>query len=246
MFLSKNRRARKRALRYESKAMEVQFGLSWQYGDKKGSFAFLHRDFRIGISNWQPALIAVADVLEGHVLSQFQTEGKAETMGWAELAESTIRKRGSAHPILQVTGDLKLSFQRGSSLHVEEITKTSLVWGSAVPHSLFAQFGTGGKVNFRAAGARKTMFKTEKARKTWEEVEARRGQGGGQPARPMLVYSKRLADEITSRIMAHIILIARQTGYRILGRAAETPTEALHAGLAHLGAGRSLARWIEG
>lgn len=224
--------------------IDFKFGLSWQYGEKKGSFALLHRPFSVGIRDWSPALLSIAeDVLEPHVRQLFDTEGRSETMGWAELAPSTVKRRGSAHPILQVAGDMKLSFQEGSSLHHQEVTPTKLVWGSDVPYAMFHEFGTGGRVDFGKAGARQTIAATKAARERYERSQ---GQTGGLVPRPMLVYSNRLAGDITSRMRAHVILIARQVGYRILGRGAESPTEALHAGLAELGTGRGLTAALLG
>jgi hypothetical protein len=206
--------------------LDFSFGLRWQYGEKKGSFAFVHRPFLEGIRDWSPAFSIIAeDVLEPYVMRAFQTEG-ASQLGekWQELAPSTLRYRPPT-PILQVHGDMMRSFQKGDPQHVEEISPRRLVWGSRDPKALFHQFGTGGKVNFRRAGARKTMFKTPEARAAYE---AGQGKTGGIPARPMLVWSEFLANEITSKMLARIAMVARQAGYRIGSRmfGGLTPTEA--------------------
>lgn len=41
----------------------------------------------------------------------------AEGPGWTELAESTVARRGSAHPILNVTGELRRTFTEKGAPH---------------------------------------------------------------------------------------------------------------------------------
>jgi hypothetical protein len=206
--------------------LDFNFGLRWQYKEKKGSFAFVHRPFLEGIRNYAPVFSIIAeDVLEPVVRRQFETEGEAE-LGerWQELAPSTLRHRPPT-PILQISGGLMRSFQKGDAEHVEEISARKLIWGSASPLALYHEFGTGGKVNFGRSGARKVISKTAEAKATYE---SREGQAGGIPARPMLVWSRFLANEITSKILGHIALVARQTGYRVGTRmfGGLTPSEA--------------------
>jgi phage gpG-like protein len=214
--------------------INFQFGLSWQYGEKKGSFALLHRPFREGIENWGPAFSVIAeDVLEPYVRRAFESEGSSEGEHWQELAPSTLRGRPNT-PILQITGFLMRSFQRGGADHIEEISARRLVWGSASPLALFHEFGTGGKVNFKRAGARYTVAKTKKGRERFEQSS---GGSGGIPARPMMIWSPFLAQEITHKMMGRIVQVARQVGYKVGGRQFEalSPVEARHIGEILLG-----------
>jgi phage gpG-like protein len=193
--------------------LNFQFGLHWEYGRKRGSFSLFHREFVEKIGNWKPAFAEIAgDVLEPYVIGGFQSEGKSEGVTWKELARSTIKARGSAHPILQVSGHLMESFQKGGRDHREEIKPRKLVWGSDVPYALFHEFGTGGKVNFKAAGARKVIARTKEAAKRLADSQA--AEGGLVP-RPMFVYNRFLANEITSKMLGYGALIARQVGFGV-------------------------------
>lgn len=206
---------------------DFQFGLQWEYNGKKGEFALIHRRFMSGIRNWQPAFEEVADdVLEPYVVKGFQTEGHSEGVTWKDLAPSTVARRGSAHPILQVSGALLESFEKGGADHHEEISARKLVWGSDVPYALFHEFGTEGKVNFKAAGARKVVAKTTKAAKEYAKSQ---GMEGGMVARPMMVYSRFLANEITSKMQGYAALIARKVGYGVASRPGEAPVSPVQA-----------------
>ncbi|MBX6772694.1 MAG: phage virion morphogenesis protein [Chloroflexi bacterium] len=52
-----------------------------------------------------PALVAGAAVIVQSVRRNFEAEGRPER--WAPLARSTVRQRGSAHPILVRTGRMR-------------------------------------------------------------------------------------------------------------------------------------------
>jgi len=207
--------------------LDFKFGLQWQYGEKKGSFTLIHRPFLEALRDWSPAFVMVAeDVLEPYVKQAFQTEGASEGTNWKELAPSTVKRRGSAHPILHVSGRLEESFEKGGSDHIEDIGPKTLTWGSRVGYALFQQFGTGGRVNFRAAGARKVIAATTKAARQYAESQ---GLTNGLVPRPMLVWSKMLSNEITSRMLGYGALIARRVGYKILGRPGEGPVSPIEA-----------------
>jgi phage gpG-like protein len=213
--------------------LDFKFDLTWQHGEKRGSLAVIHRPFEIAIRDWSRAFLEIAEaVLAPHVHRLFASEGAAEGEPWQELAPATVKRRGSAHPILQVTGALLRSFQTGGERHHEEITPRKLTWGSDVPYALFHEFGTRGRFNPRQAGARALVAKTLAAR---ERYAASQAHSSGLPPRPMLVYSPRLADDITSRMTAHMALMARRAGYKILGRQAEGPVAARLAGMIALG-----------
>lgn len=57
--------------------------------------------------NPEPALRIVGRTFVGNVLRRFGSEQDPEGRPWAPLSRFTIRKRGSAHPILNVTGAMK-------------------------------------------------------------------------------------------------------------------------------------------
>lgn len=214
--------------------LDLKFGATWAYGDKRGSFTLFHRPFLEALQNWAPAFELIAeDVLEPHVMRAFGSEGAADGVKWQELAPSTLRGR-PATPILQVTGEMLHSFQRGGPNHVENVTARKLIWGSSDPKALFHEFGTGGKVNFRRAGARAVIAKTAKAR---EGLAAIGGKAGGIPARPMLVFSTFLANEIASKMLGRVAQVARQVGYKVTSGSlgGVTPVEARQIGEQILG-----------
>ena len=97
-----------------------------------------------------------------------------------------------------MTGALARSFERGGAGHVEQVSARRLTWGSMIPTALFHEFGTRGKVSFKAAGARYTVNKTKAAREGFEKSSR---QGGGVPARPILVWSRaRLATRLEAAL----------------------------------------------
>ena len=217
--------------------LDFKFGLSWQYKEKRGSFTLIHRAFMEGIRNWSPGFEMVADdVLEPYVKQAFTSEGASEGTPWQDLAPSTVARRGSAHPILRVSGLLMESFEKQGREHHEEIGPRKLVWGSDVPYALFHEFGTQGKVKFRAAGATKVVAATTRAARQYAESQ---GLEGGLVPRPMLVYSRMLANEITSKMRSYATLIARQVGYRVTSRDIDKPSpiEALRIGASMLRSG---------
>ncbi len=211
----------------------LKFGLTWRYGEKRGSFTLFHRPFLEAIKNWQPAFEFIAeDVLEPHVLSAIRTEGESEGVTWPQLAPATVKRRGSAHPMLVVTGALENSFIRGGLDHVEVVAPRKLIWGSRSPLALFHQFGTRGRVNFSASGARIAIRKSPGS-------QVPRPGSSGIPARPMIVYSQVMARQITSAMTGRMAQVARQVGYRIGSRAFSgerlSPVEARMIGQQMLG-----------
>jgi hypothetical protein len=127
---------------------------------------------------------------------------------------------------------LKRSFTKSAEDHHEEITSLKLVWGSDVPYAMFHELGTGGRFTLRAAGARRTVARTRADR---ERLERSQSQPGGLVPRPMLVYSRQLANDIRSRMIIYMEMMARRTGYGIFGREVETPLEARRIGDIALG-----------
>lgn len=77
------------------------------------------------------------DIL-GDVAQQFQTEGAFifRAWRWAPLAPSTRRERarlgfGAAHPILERSGRLRRSFERGAPDNIFRVTPTGVTVGSS-------------------------------------------------------------------------------------------------------------------
>lgn len=193
----------------------------WAYfpaggGDpRKGREVFFDRlftKFKEDVGDYAPAFHKIADlILEPLVQKTFKTE-KAE-LTWQDLAESTIARRGSAHPILRVSGLLQDSFKKGEAMHHEEIDAKHMVWGSDVPYALFHQTGTG-------AG--------------FTQDRLAPGSGRGMARRRELYLTARTRTSISSVITAHMAEIARRVGFKTLGRNA-TPLEARAAGEQMLG-----------
>ncbi len=53
-------------------------------------------------------------------LHQFDSEGKLSGRPWAQLKPSTVKKRGSAHPILRVTGGLEDAMTDRQNVHIRD------------------------------------------------------------------------------------------------------------------------------
>lgn len=73
---------------------------------------------------------------------QFQSEGGRSGHPWAPLADSTVRSRGSAHPILDDTSALRESFLYGGAGNIFEATDDHLRYGSESEIGIFHQQGT--------------------------------------------------------------------------------------------------------
>lgn len=85
-------------------------------------------------------LQAAATIMRRASEEQFQTEGGHASGGWPELAASTVKERGSAHPILRVTDALFDSMTRKfDSRHIEKIDPSgeSLRFGTTVPYAIY-------------------------------------------------------------------------------------------------------------
>lgn len=94
------------------------------------------------IDDASPAFEAMADDFLDIDAAQFASEG-GRSGGWAPLAPSTVRSRGSAHPILFESGRLQQSLTtRSSTDAVRRITADSLEVGTTVPWARYHQTGT--------------------------------------------------------------------------------------------------------
>lgn len=116
--------------------------------------------FARAVEDASGAFREVAGILADSTRENFQTRGAAGGSRWRDLAPSTIRRKarlGLDPRILMATGRLYASlvgsegstgaarhfatgrFVGGAGDHVEEITPTSLKWGSRVPYGVYHQ-----------------------------------------------------------------------------------------------------------
>ena len=192
----------------------LDFRLKWQYEGKTGEIkagqeSLFHRAFvglREGMVDWTPTFGEIAeDILTPLLEETYEKEKPAEYIAWADLAESTIARRGSAHPILDVTGLLRRSFTKGGAQHHEEITPKKLVWGSDIPYAVFLQTGT------------------QKGYQKATGVPTGPGTGCGMAMRKLLHIAEfgketKAARQITQAFRGRIDMVARQYGFKTFGR----------------------------
>jgi phage gpG-like protein len=111
------------------------------YGDRQLDRKLLRFEDRIG--DLEPAFEVLADDFLSIERQQFASEGGFASAGWAPLADSTVRSRGSAHPILVEHGDLSASLTDATAKGaIRDITSDSLFVGTDVDHAPFHQTGT--------------------------------------------------------------------------------------------------------
>lgn len=90
----------------------------------------------------KPAFERIHQDLEQAEARQFRSEGGYASGGWAPLAPATVVQRGSAHPILVRTGELRDSLTGQASGSVRVADRSFMVFGTRVPYARFHQFGT--------------------------------------------------------------------------------------------------------
>ena len=188
----------------------LDFRLKWQYEGKTGEIkagqeSLFHRAFvnlRHEMMDWSPAFEIIAeDVLTPFVEQQFEKEGAAGGMRWADLAPATLEAREyPGRTILYQTGALLRSFVEKGGEHEETITPKKLIWGSRVPYSLFHQTGTG--KGFQQASG----------------VPTGPGTGRGMPMRKILSFTDQLKHKMGRTMSGRIAQVARQIGFRVAGR----------------------------
>ena len=160
--------------------------------------------FASDVSNLTSIWPDVAPVLQAQTLEKFATEGAAGEHGeWAELAPDYAEWKEKHYPgktILQRDGALIDSFQAGNSAHVDRRTETTLEWGSAVPYSVYHQWG----------------YKTRLG------TGAGKPKAGGRsfvPARRELDPSDADLNGIRRGFQAGIVKLVRRRGFAIAGGA---------------------------
>ena len=188
----------------------LDFRLKWQYQGRTGEIkagqeSLFHRAFvnlRHEMMDWSPAFEIIAeDVLTPFVEQQFEKEGAAGGLRWAELAPATLEAREyPGRTILYQSGALLRSFVEKGGEHEETITPKKLLWGSRVPYSLFHQTGTG-KGFQRASG-----------------VPTGVGTGRGMPMRKILSFTDKMKQKMARTMTGRIAQVARQIGFRVAGR----------------------------
>jgi phage gpG-like protein len=98
--------------------------------------------FQEAFSDLSPAFEVLADDFLTVNKRQFDSEG-GNSGTWAPLAPATVRRRGSAHPILNEHGDLRESLtQRGGKGSVRTVGPHELFVGTDVDYAHFHQSGT--------------------------------------------------------------------------------------------------------
>ena len=87
----------------------------------------------------EPLVQSLREVIITSVRTNFNVEGRP---AWQELAESTVRKRGTSHPILTNTGALKSEStnEQNWTVTTDDVSLTGL--DSAVPYAAYNQAGT--------------------------------------------------------------------------------------------------------
>jgi phage gpG-like protein len=102
----------------------------------------------LGISgrayNMEPALHLIALDMRDDERELFATSGASSGEPWAELKESTLRRKaalGYPSAILIASSDLEASLTEQGGDHVEEITPFGLTFGTSVPYAGFHQKG---------------------------------------------------------------------------------------------------------
>lgn len=94
----------------------------------------------------QPAFHKIAEDMRHQIEEQFASEGGRGSGGWAALKETTSLAKAAAGldpHILQATHKLVRSLTSTGGDHVEQVTDSSLFFGSKVGYGQFHQKGTG-------------------------------------------------------------------------------------------------------
>jgi phage gpG-like protein len=99
--------------------------------------------FEDHVGDLEPAFEALADDFLSIETRQFSSEGGFASGGWAPLADSTVQRRGSAHPILDDHGDLRASLTDAAAKGaIRDITSDSLFVGTDIDYAQYHQTGT--------------------------------------------------------------------------------------------------------
>lgn len=171
-------------------------------------------DFRNDIGDMSPAFRLIAEDLTEDTMQRFESEGGRGTVSWQQLAPSTVRQRGSAHPILVRDGMLRGSFEKGGAGHVEDVSEKTLLWGSSINYALFQQTGTDAgyqqdRLPPESAGARASRRRAEGSGQGLFSF----ARGRGMPRRKIIAVDEDLKVKMASTLRARIVQVARQYGF---------------------------------
>jgi phage gpG-like protein len=96
---------------------------------------------RIQALDWSPALKRVAFYLSAQARLCFDQGRSPDGTAWAALVNPSARRGGSSARPLRDTGLLMASCASGVG-HAEQITDSTLTWGTNVDYAAYQQFGT--------------------------------------------------------------------------------------------------------
>ena len=117
----------------------LEIGITQLPGDD--TFTATMEGIGIRLADFVPVYDALYDAFRKIESARFDAEGP----GWKQLAESTVASRGSAHPILNVTGRLRRSLTtKGAPGAVVEYEVDGLFMGTSDPVAHYHQDGTHG------------------------------------------------------------------------------------------------------
>jgi len=106
-------------------------------------------------TNMLPVMQTIGEVILGNIEDNFRAEGRYGEVGdwrggsksWKELAPSTVKRRGMAHPILQQSGAMASSFTKEASATGVQV---GTIKEYAAIHNFGGMAGRGRKVKIPA------------------------------------------------------------------------------------------------
>lgn len=132
-------------------------------------FMDLMEGIGVRVADFAPVYDAMYAAFRKIEAAKFDKEGP----GWQELATSTVASRGSAHPILKVSGKLRRSFTtKGAPGAVVEPSPDGIFFGSDMLIAKVHQSGTdrAGKGNHTVIPARPIVDATEADAEMFSEI----------------------------------------------------------------------------
>jgi phage gpG-like protein len=102
-----------------------------------------------------PAMQTIGEIILTNIEENFRAEGRYSEVGdwrggstaWKDLAPSTVKRRGSAHPILQASGHMAATFTKEASATGVEVGTNAI---QAAIQNLGGMAGRGRKVKLPA------------------------------------------------------------------------------------------------
>ena len=143
-------------------------------------------------------------VLPTETAAQFASQGGYLGTPWEPLAPQTVRRRGSATPILDDTGRLRESFQEGGADHIELVTDEYAEWGSSRKGALAHQTGTGGGFGNPGYQAPAPPRSHRRGASTGHR---------GMPQRQIIFWSARMQEVAREKLKARLAQKIREAGF---------------------------------